>query len=196
MFRITLAAAAVILLGLGAAATAQEAAPEPPRNRLSPTDDSELPQRTVPPLAPPHPLIQRRISEPPAPEPPPQSALPQTKTPLRAKAPPQAKPQPAMKHRVATKQLAKPGKAQRVVARRAAPPRHAVAARTYRQDDTSLGALFTAGRTPPGRSPEAPPSTLTYNYFGTTPAPRGDDAAPCPTRSRTSLSALFTCTLR
>lgn len=187
MFRTLLAAVAVIplLLGVGASfAAAEDASPEPPRNRLSPTDDSELPQRTVPPLAPPQPLIQRRISEPPAAEPPP---------PPRA-APPEAKPpQRAMKHRVATRRLVtKQVKPPRVTARQTPPTRRVIAVRTQRQDDTSLGALFTAGPTPPSRSPEAPPSALTYNYFGT-PA-RQHDGATCPTRSRTSMSALFACT--
>jgi hypothetical protein len=189
MFRTMLAAVAVIplLLGVGASfAAAEDAAPEPPRNRLSPTDDSELPQRTVPPLAPPQPLIQRRISEPSAEEP--RAAPPEVTAPPRA-----IKPQPAaqgaMKHRVATQRLVtKQAKPPRVTARQT-PPRRVIAVRTQRQDNTSLGALFTG--TPPSRSPEAAPSAPTYNYFGT---PARQHGATCPTRSRTSISALFACT--
>jgi hypothetical protein len=201
MFRTILAAATAIplLLGLGAhSAAAEDGAPEPPRNRLSPTDDSELPPRTVPPLAPPQPLIQRRISEPPAAEPPPRAAPPEVKAPPPTTSsetkPPQAKPQRATAKRVVTRQ----GKPQRATAR-VTVLRGTVQRRVPRQDDTSLGTLFTAK--PPGLSPEAGPRTATYNYFGTSPAysaapgapVQARNGAPCPTRSRTSLSTLFAC---
>jgi hypothetical protein len=183
MFRSILAAAAAILLALGLeapSAAAQDA--EPPRNRLSPTDDTELPERTAPPLAPPQRLVPRWISDP---QPP--AMMPETK-PAQAK---QSHAAPKRAVAATPKRATKPtAKARRMTARRA-PPRRVVAARPPRQDSTSLGALFTRPGTPPGVSPEAPPGTLTYNYLATPAAKRR--GAPCATRSRTSLSALFTC---
>ncbi len=197
MLRTILAAATAIplLLGLGGApAAAQDGTPEPPRNRLSPTDDSELPQRTVPPLAPPQPLVPRRINEPllTEPAPPPKT----TTTP--------AKPERTTTPRIVTKQVKPQRVTAKPVATRKAAQRPVIAAKPPQQDDTSLGALFTS-RTPPGASPEAPPRTLTYNYFATPPAPAhatapgaavppDHDGAPCPARSGTSMSALFACT--
>ena len=200
MFRTILAAAIAIplLLGLGAfSAAAEDGAPEPPRNRLSPTDDSELPPRTVPPLAPPQPLIQRRISEPPEADPPPRAAPPEVKAPPPTTSetkPPLAKPQRGTAKRVVTRQ----GKPQRATAP-VTVLRGTVQRRVPRQDDTSLGTLFTAK--PPGLSPEAGPRVLTYNYLGMSPASsdtrsapaQARNGAPCPTRSRTSLSTLFAC---
>jgi hypothetical protein len=196
MLRKLLAAAAAIplVIGLAAPATVAEtgvtetpaAEPEPPRNRVSPTDDTELPQRATPPLAPPQPLAPRRISEPP-PESPGVAPPPTEATPK-----PAVTPKPAIKS--AMKHQATPRRAN--ARKTAAPQRHAVTARPPRQDD-SLGALFAPGRTPQRVSPDAPPSTLTYNYLGTptarTPARRLAAGAPCANRSGTSLSALFAC---
>src|SRR5690242_6448060 len=90
MRRPLLAAAALIplLFGLAAPLAVAETAadPDPPRNRLSPTDDTELPQRATPPLAPPQPLVPRRINELPKEPDAPQAAPP----------PPEAMPKPAV----------------------------------------------------------------------------------------------------
>lgn len=189
MRRRRLAAAALLPLLLGLAAPvafAETAEPEPPRNRLSPTDDSELTPRATPPLAPPQPLVPRRINELPK-----EPEAPRTAAPTPAPAP-EATPKPALKSAMKHQPTIK-----RTVARKtttaqktAAPKRTVTTARPPRQDD-SLGALFAPGRTPQRVSPEAPPSTLTYNYLGMPPAPA--NAGPCPSRPGTSLSALFAC---
>jgi hypothetical protein len=200
MLRKMLAAAAAIPLVIGLAAPISvaetgvtetpAAEPEPPRNRVSPTDDTELPQRAAPPLAPPQPLAPRRISEPPP------------ESPGVAPPPTEATPKPAiksaMKHQ-ATSRRAIARKTATMQRKTGTPQRQAVTAQPPRHDD-SLGALFTPGRTRPQRiSPDAPPSTFTYNYLGPPAArlparaTRTPAAGPCANRSATSLSALFTC---
>ncbi len=181
MSKMIAAAALAAFVGLaGTPALAQGTSPAPdvePRNHLSPTDETEATPR-VPPVTHPKPMERTRMGEPV--ESAPKSVAPPERATQAGTAPP----------RKATAQRVAPQ-------RKATAPRRVVRA-PREDDDTSLSTIFTQPRndtrTPPSTlAPRAGPSrAMTYNYAPVSPP--DFDGAPCPTRSRTSLGALFACT--
>jgi len=190
MSRILATTALSLFVGAAFPALAQEKAPDAePRSYTSPTDESE-PMPRVPPVTQPKPLERSRLGQPSEAAPPDRSAPPD-----RAVPPP--------------KQVTAPKRAtpRSVTQGRAATPRRPIV-RVERQDE-SLATIFTR----PRYDPQAPLNTMaprggpsasdagtrpaaTYYYAPVPPAYTAPafDGAPCPTRSRTSLAALFACT--
>lgn len=175
------AALSLLLGGIGLPAFAEVAGPEAePRSYLSPTDETE-PSPRVPPVTQPKPMERTRMGEP-----------VQAAPPERLAPPPGRVAQP---RRTTT--------APRMAPRRAATSQRRIA-RTPAQTDTSLEGIFKqrrfdaaapldklAPRSGPSAAAPPPRRPMTYNYA----PPRPDfDGAPCATRSRTSLGALFACT--
>lgn len=183
-----LARAALALLLAGVPARAEVAAPDAePRSYLSPTDEIE-PAPRVPPVTQPKPMERTRLGQ------------PADAAPADRATPPPAHVTPPSRRVTEPRRVAAPRRTARKPA--ATPPRRL--ARTPVSPDTSLSTIFTQPRSdenaPPrtlapqaGPSADAPPAPrpMTFNYA---PVPPVRDAAPCPTRSRTSLGALFACT--
>lgn len=185
MIRTLSAAALLILTGASAlpvlAETGARTQPQAaePRGDLSPTDDTELAPRT-PPVNRPKPMERTRMGEPADP-------APATRTaPAERAAPPE-------------RSLAQPPRTappRQTVQRRITAPRRVV--RASPQPDTSLSTIFTQPRFDAdaplrGLAPQTGQRPPAY-YYATVPTPPLEVDAPCPTRSRDSLSALFACT--
>jgi hypothetical protein len=183
----TLATAAFVLFA-GAAVppvfAETGAAPQPPaagpRSDLSPTDETELAPRT-PPVNTPKPMARTRMGEP-------ADLAPAHGTaPAERAAPPEnglAQPRRAAPARQAVRRHA------------ATMPRRTLPAR--QRTDTSLSAIFARPRfdaDAPLRGP-APQSGRrpAAHHYAAVPRPQPErDEAPCPTRARDSLAALFAC---
>jgi hypothetical protein len=179
----TLATAAFVLFA-GAAVppvfAETGAAPQPPargpRSDLSPTDETELAPRT-PPVNTPTPMARTRMGEP-------ADSAPANRTaPAERAAPPE-------------NGFAQPRRAAPTRRHAATAPRRILPAR--QRQDTSLSAIFTRPRfdvdvllrglvPQSGRRPAA-------HHDAAVPRPQAKrDEAPCPTRARDSLAALFAC---
>ena len=194
MSRVLASATALLLVAAPAFAEVAPPAAEP-RSYLSPTDEIEPSPRT-PPVTHPKPMPRTRMGQP-------VEAAPAERT----APPPAAKPQRAAPapRRVATPRRATPPR--RTARRHTAAPARRIA-RTPASPATSLSTIFTQPRYDahaPLRAlaPQSGPATvapprrpITYNYAPVPPAlaPARPDEAPCPTRSSTSLGALFACT--
>lgn len=198
MFR-GVANAALALLLAGVPVYAEVASPDvEPRSYLSPTDEIE-PAPRIPPVTQPKPMERTRLGQP-------ADAAPAERT-----TPSPKRATPAARHATEPRRV--------MVQRRATAPRrmarkHTAAsarrvARAPSSPDTSLSTIFTQprydARTPPNTlAPRSGPTggdpatrrAMTYNYAPVLPAtaPPAFGGAPCPTRSRTSLAALFACT--
>lgn len=195
MSRVSSVAMALLLAASPAFAEVSPPAVEP-RSYLSPTDELE-PAPRVPPVTQPKPMPRTRMGQP-------VEAAPAE----RAAPPPATKPEhaaPAQRRVSTPRRATAPHRAAR---RYTTPPARRIA-RMPAAPDTSLSTIFTQPRydahaplktlaPQSGPAAVAPPPrrAMTYNYAPVPPtlAPGRPDEAPCPTRSPTSLGALFACT--